>query len=126
MKCYKCGTNNKSDANFCRSCGLDLSYRPVCNECGNILNKKDRFCIHCGLHNPIYMVKQGPNETSSLRNIIRLLVVVFPPSAMIYGIIKRVQKNRAELAILNFFFYPIFWVVDFTSVLLYNELRYWI
>ena len=46
VACPSCGTDNRADRRFCRSCGLALA--PVCPACGAGSDPGDRFCGDCG------------------------------------------------------------------------------
>ncbi len=44
--CATCGTDNRDDRRFCRSCGSTLGQ--TCAACGTLNEPGDRFCGHCG------------------------------------------------------------------------------
>ena len=46
MTCSNCGTENKPDRKFCRSCGVALA--SGCPACGAANDPEDRFCGTCG------------------------------------------------------------------------------
>jgi serine/threonine protein kinase/ribosomal protein L40E len=48
--CPNCGTHNRSNARFCRTCRSDLSVitQIVCSRCGATLRPTARFCKSCG------------------------------------------------------------------------------
>jgi len=48
MKCPKCQTGNRKEAEFCKGCGNKLDV--CCPECGNSIQPENRFCDKCG-HN---------------------------------------------------------------------------
>jgi predicted amidophosphoribosyltransferase len=48
MICPHCGTKNKPDAVFCKSCGKKLVQPKVCDACGGELEGDETFCPHCG------------------------------------------------------------------------------
>ncbi len=48
----------------------------------------------------------------------------YPTNKRTTGIVYRLGKGKLLLAILNFFFSPIFYIVDLLSVLLNNDLKW--
>ena len=54
--CLKCGTENSSDARFCRACGTKLEApraaepppEQACRACGHVNRASTRFCAKCG------------------------------------------------------------------------------
>ncbi|MFN8621028.1 MAG: adenylate/guanylate cyclase domain-containing protein, partial [Chloroflexota bacterium] len=59
MICQACGTENRPDRRFCRSCGASLA--TVCPSCGAPNEPDDRFCGTCG--GPL--AGAGPATTAS-------------------------------------------------------------
>ena len=59
MKCLFCGTDNPSEAVFCKKCGRRLDGMAVCQHCGNLTPADGEFCIHCGSNRnaPVYTFK---------------------------------------------------------------------
>ena len=51
MKCDLCGTENPSNAVFCKHCGHRLDNMSVCQHCGKLTPVDGRFCINCGVNN---------------------------------------------------------------------------
>ena len=41
-----CQSQNKPHSKFCTNCGLKLV--KTCNECNMVVEKKERYCSHCG------------------------------------------------------------------------------
>ncbi len=48
IACPSCGTDNRSDRRFCRSCGGALAVVLTCAVCGASAEPGDRFCGECG------------------------------------------------------------------------------
>lgn len=48
MKCKYCNAELDKDAQFCTSCGKDLSKFDRCMKCGELIDKNDLFCTNCG------------------------------------------------------------------------------
>ncbi len=46
QKCFSCGCYSSAAAQYCTKCGAALTLR--CPECGEIMQKSDRFCQSCG------------------------------------------------------------------------------
>ncbi len=46
--CLRCGTDNRSDANFCCNCGNPLQKDVFCTNCGNKVDQNSLFCSNCG------------------------------------------------------------------------------
>ena len=46
MPCPKCGSENRSGAKFCATCGHGLAL--ACPSCGSAYDAGDRFCVECG------------------------------------------------------------------------------
>ena len=52
MKCKYCNADIEQDAQFCPSCGKDLSKFNKCIKCGELLDCDTVFCPHCGTEQP--------------------------------------------------------------------------
>jgi tetratricopeptide (TPR) repeat protein len=48
MKCPKCGTNNRDDAQYCKKCGQSLQAELVCKNCQHPNSPDSAFCDKCG------------------------------------------------------------------------------
>ena len=57
MKCKYCNAELNKDAQFCTSCGKDLSKFVRCIKCGELIDSKDQFCTNCGTEK-IYIVEE--------------------------------------------------------------------
>lgn len=52
MKCKYCHADIERGAQFCTSCGKDLSVFDKCVNCGELLEKDTRHCPYCGTEQP--------------------------------------------------------------------------
>jgi len=66
MECMQCGVDNNSNAKFCTSCGLNISFQKKCS-CGSCLNECDKYCGDCGL--PV-LSTAGSSDVLSIGNSI--------------------------------------------------------
>ncbi len=48
MKCPKCRTNNRADAQYCKKCGQSLQAELVCKNCRHLNSPDSAFCDKCG------------------------------------------------------------------------------
>ena len=48
MPCPNCQQSNRSDANYCKHCGLFLAHN--CPRCQSTVQNEARFCDYCGLN----------------------------------------------------------------------------
>ncbi|MGY3172336.1 uncharacterized membrane protein YhaH (DUF805 family) [Pseudomonas sp. TE12234] len=64
MECVQCGMENNSNAKFCTSCGLNISFQKKCS-CGSCLNEYDKYCGDCGL--PV-LSTAGSSDALSIGN----------------------------------------------------------
>lgn len=55
-------------------------------------------------------------------HIINIILAIFPLTSIILGIVTRVQRGKILGAVLNFFLFPLFWIVDIITVVLDNKL----
>ena len=47
--CPKCGTENKADSAFCKTCGSSLAVKKICcPQCGAEMDGDETFCPKCG------------------------------------------------------------------------------
>lgn len=74
MKCDLCGTENPSNAVFCKHCGHRLDNMSVCQHCGKLTPIDGQFCINCGANRdsrvidlPAKSVEETPKETRQTR-----------------------------------------------------------
>lgn len=56
--------------------------------------------------------------------LISIILAIIPITNVVLGILYRFQNGQLLLAVLNFFFSPVFYVVDLVSVILNNDLKY--
>ena len=66
MKCPKCQTENREEAEFCRKCGQSLQAELVCTKCEHINPQDSAFCEKCGhsLAEPAPEAPPSPEPTS--------------------------------------------------------------
>lgn len=57
-------------------------------------------------------------------HIISIILAIIPITNIILGILHRIEKKQLVMAILNFFFFFVFYWVDLVSVILNNDLKY--
>ena len=74
MKCDLCGTENPSNAVFCKHCGHRLDNMSVCQHCGKLTPVDGQFCINCGANRdsrvvdlPAKSVEETSKETKKTR-----------------------------------------------------------
>lgn len=74
MKCDLCGTENPSNAVFCKHCGHRLDNMSVCQHCGKLTPVDGQFCINCGANRdsrvidiPAKSVEETSKETKQTR-----------------------------------------------------------
>jgi len=48
VTCPKCGKDLLGDANYCSSCGKNLTEKPICSRCKTKLPPGSKFCTNCG------------------------------------------------------------------------------
>lgn len=78
MQCAKCGSDNKPDRRFCRSCGHRLEL--VCADCGAANDPTDRFCGSCGValvETPLEDVRPDADEPGEAQQERRFVTVLF-------------------------------------------------
>ena len=54
--------------------------------------------------------------------IINIILAIIPITSIILGIVTRAQRGKILGAVLNFFLFPLFWIVDIITVVLDNKL----
>ena len=54
--------------------------------------------------------------------IINLILAIFPITSIIFGIVKRAVTGHVIGAVLNFFLFPIFYIVDLITVIVSDKL----
>lgn len=69
-------------------------------------------------------MKKTNNAYFKQSYIVSIILAIIPITNVILGILHRIEKGHLLLAILNFFFSPVFWIVDLVSVVLNNDLKY--
>ena len=55
--------------------------------------------------------------------IISMIIAIIPFTSLVGGIITRIQREQILYAVLNFFLFPVFWVVDLVSMILHKDLK---
>ena len=48
MKCPKCRTSNREEAQYCKKCGQSLQAEFVCKKCQHPNSRDSTFCDKCG------------------------------------------------------------------------------
>ncbi len=56
--------------------------------------------------------------------LINVILAIFPLTSLILGIVTRVSRGKVLGAVLNFFLFPLFWIVDIITVVLDNKLAF--
>ena len=54
--------------------------------------------------------------------IISIILAIIPITSLILGIVVRVQRGHLLGAILNFFLFPLFYIVDIITIILKKDL----
>jgi hypothetical protein len=60
----------------------------------------------------------------NLGYVISIILAIIPITNFIFGLIERISNKSYLLAVLNFFIFPLFWLVDLVSIILNNKLKY--
>ena len=55
-------------------------------------------------------------------HIINIILAIIPITSIILGIVTRAQRGKILGAVLNFFLFPLFWIVDIITVIFDNKL----
>ena len=55
--------------------------------------------------------------------IVNLILAIIPITNLILGIVKRIQNKSYIGAILNFFLFPLFYIVDLITVIVADEIK---
>lgn len=56
--------------------------------------------------------------------IINVILAIIPITSLIFGIVTRVSRGKIIGAVLNFFLFPLFWLVDLITILFSNKLSF--
>ena len=62
MKCPKCRTNNRDDAQYCKKCGQSLQAELVCKKCEHPNSPDSAFCDKCG-HSLVEAAPETPSPS---------------------------------------------------------------
>lgn len=54
--------------------------------------------------------------------IVCLILAIIPITSIVCGIITRAQRGHIIGAILNFFFAPIFWIIDIVTMIISKDI----
>src|SRR5215217_1678713 len=63
MQCPQCGSENRTDAKFCRECGTRFAI--ACPACGAKLGAGSKFCDECGAGTAAARTSAAPTEATS-------------------------------------------------------------
>ena len=55
-------------------------------------------------------------------HLINIILAIIPLTSFIFGLITRLTRGKILGAVLNFFIFPLFWIVDIITVVLDNKL----
>lgn len=68
------------------------------------------------------MAKKKSGGAYGFGHIINIILAIIPITSIILGIVTRAQRGKILGAVLNFFLFPLFWIVDIITVVLDNKL----
>jgi len=54
--------------------------------------------------------------------IVSIILAIIPLTNVLFGIVIRAQRNNILGAVLNFFFSPIFYIIDLICVILFKDI----
>ena len=54
--------------------------------------------------------------------IVSLILAIIPITNIVLGIVTRIERENWLGAILNFFFAPIFWIIDLVTIIVHKDL----
>lgn len=58
--------------------------------------------------------------------LVSLILAIIPITNIILGVIYRLQKGNLLLVLLNILLAPVFFIIDLVSVILNNDLKYFV
>ena len=68
------------------------------------------------------MAKKKTGGAYGFSWIVNVILAIIPITSLVLGIVNRVTRGHIIGAILNFFLFPLFWIVDIITVVLSNKL----
>lgn len=77
--CPRCGTENLSEAVFCKKCGKRLDGMSVCPNCGKLTPADGEFCIFCGANRNSLVEKTEKSSSMLKAKLPRHLPLSFLP-----------------------------------------------
>ena len=66
--------------------------------------------------------KKASGGAYGFGHIINIILAIIPITSIILGIVTRAQRGKILGAVLNFFLFPLFWIVDIITVIFDNKL----
>ncbi len=54
--------------------------------------------------------------------IVCLILAIIPVTSVICGVITRFQRGNVLGAVLNFIFFPVFWIIDLITMILQKDI----
>ena len=75
MKCKYCNAEVAQNARFCTTCGKDLSIFDKCVSCGELLEREEAVCPHCGTEQPSKNIPVSASSKKWLWIIVAVLLL---------------------------------------------------
>lgn len=70
------------------------------------------------------MAKSSKKGYFGMNHIVSIILAIIPITSIICGLITRIQRGKIIGAILNFFIFPLFWLVDLITIIVKNEVTF--
>ncbi|MBQ4443207.1 MAG: hypothetical protein II896_00920 [Clostridia bacterium] len=70
------------------------------------------------------MAKSSKKGYFGMSHIVSIILAIIPITSLICGLITRIQRGKIIGAILNFFIFPLFWLVDLITIIVKNEVTF--
>lgn len=70
------------------------------------------------------MAKSSKKGYFGMSHIVSIILAIIPITSIICGLITRIQRGKIIGAILNFFIFPLFWLVDLITIIVKNEVTF--
>jgi len=70
------------------------------------------------------MAKKSKKGYFGLGHLISIILAIIPVTNIIFGIVTRIQRKCYIGAILNFFLFPLFWIIDLITIIVSNEIQF--
>lgn len=70
------------------------------------------------------MAKSSKKGYFGISHIVSIILAIIPITSLICGLITRIQRGKIIGAILNFFIFPLFWLVDLITIIVKNEVTF--